>query len=313
MSCDFEMDDEFSRTMRAVEGNRAGEEEYDKIYFDPESLIARLRKRSHELGCAKFREGHPDYMCSKGYSKPDAAPEEISDLMVECKRAHEDIEARIAVMSMALSDLEDIQKGLANAFRTEYDSDMLPRAHGYWAKFVKNGDHWSLRGVKQEWKADYDKCVDWFKSMAGGLDTHNFAIGLYQDMHKAYLSFTVSGCPGSFEIGLPLSLSESLTADPPMHSCLKPMQIGIVWRRRIWIPVFDYFFDDFGTYKAQEAVDRIRKFVEDREWEKFCNTRSYAEKSGFYVDYDEDTRKRLESELAADIEASGREGKKDAL
>ncbi|MCQ2300579.1 MAG: hypothetical protein MJZ81_10705 [Bacteroidales bacterium] len=302
------IDDDFSES-------EAGIDEYNRLAGHGTELGG-LITRVFSFNCPKFKDGLRDIFDQLLPKKEcKASQEEIVKAMSDCKRFHADLKSRMFAIQDLLSGLEDMQIGLANSFRTEYDSDMLPKAHGYWARFVKGLNHWSLSGVKEEWKSDYERCVAWFGELTRGMETHNFKIICFQDCHEASLAFTVAGCPGTFEISLPLVLSTDTSARPSIGAKGEPMQVSIVWRRRMWIPVFDYFFDGFGTYHVQDAVDRIKKFVEDREWEMFCNTRSGTSTRSdgveTRIEYKDEIRERLEKSLAADIEASGREGKED--
>lgn len=268
------------------------------------------------LNAPAISDGYPIYGQKLGQIKGHF--EEQKNSLSKCRKVRNEILTLIHELNGVCSQIEDLSMGIVNSFETPYDCDMFIKGGMYMAKFIKHSDHWSCENAKPEWKEDYEKCVKLFNEVTNGLNTHNFNIVNYEDGSKAYFGFTVHGVPGDFEVSFPLNSKDYFVKQHWLDSTGEPMQMHLTWRRRWTIPVFDYFFDDFGSYDISEVNTKLHEFVSSEKWKEFYNTKSYMKEvtepktfkiTKVEVEYDAETHEYLEKILKDEIEACSKDGK----
>lgn len=301
--------------MNQTKEKKQRKENMDKKLLDK---FDSLQRKVLELGGPKIfgkQLGHDEKL---GQVKGHRA-EQIR-LMAETKELDREIGMMIDGLNSLRNEVEDVSLSLTNSFETEYDCDMLYKGRKYWAKFIRKSEHWDNENAKESWKTEYDGCIAYFKLLTKGLDTHNFMLGWHADGSAAVFHFTVSGVPGDFEILLPLNSSEYFVQDDSLKKSTNPsMSMSLAWRRRWVIPNYDYFFDGFGAYTAEEVNAKLHEFIfSSKKYEEFCNVKTYAEKRTDWKSFQEVTeiheyntltQKRLESLLREEIEKNSKEGK----
>lgn len=284
----------------------------EKFYGD----LHEINMRAMDLNAPAIADGYPIYGQKLGQIKGHL--EEQKNALAKCRKVRNEILTLIHGLDGVCSQIEDLSMGIVNSFETPYDCDMFIKGGMYQAKFIKHSDHWRCSNAKVEWKEQYDKCVKLFNEVTNGLNTHNFSIVNYEDGSKAYFGFTVHGVPGDFEVSFPLNSKEYFVKQHWLDSSCEPMQMRLTWRRHWIIPVFDYFFDDFGSYDISEVNAKLREFVSSEKWKEFYNTKSYTEKvtdpktfktTKVEVEYDEKTKAYLEKILKEEIDACSKDGK----
>lgn len=282
---------------------------YDEVYS--------IREITNGFNTPSFHEGYICYGQKLGQVNGHVA--EQKNALIKCRNIRNEILNLIKELNYICSDVEDLSRGLINSFETVYNCDMFLKGSMYQAKFIEKSNQWFCNDAKEEWKEDYEKCLKLFNEITFGLTTHNFRILHMGDGSKAYFSFTVHGVPGDFEVSFPLNSNKYYVKEHWLDSSSLPMQMRLTWRRHWTIPVFDYSFDDFGTYDISELSQKLLKFVSEEKWKDFYNTKSYMkeitdpktfETSKIEVEYDEHTKEYLEKILAEEIEACSKEGKK---
>lgn len=275
-----------------------------------------IHHRSSQIGCPRCYDGYIGF--DEKLGQVNGHVDEQIALLQKCKSIRGSIQKIVRELDYYCRDIENLSLGIVNSFQTEYDCEMFPRGWAYQGKFVYGGNHWSYSGATEDMKEDYEKCVDLFKRITYGFETHNFKIGLMEDQSKGYFYFTIAGIPGDFEISIPLNSGKVFNRNHFLDSNKSPMMMGLAWRRQWCIPVYDYFFDDFGSYHSEDLNKKLHEFVSSEKWKEFYNTKSYMKKvtePGTYrtyeeeVEYDEKTQAHLEQILAEEIEANSKEGK----
>ena len=278
--------------------------------------IGDIRRSSSQIGCPRCHDGYIGY--GEKLGQVNGHVEQQIELFHKCKGLRENIKKVIMELDYYCRDIEDLSLGIVNSFQTEYDCKMFSRGWAYQCKFVNGGNHWSYSGATKDMKEDYDKCLELFKRITYGFDTHNFKIGIMNDESVGYFYFTISGVPGDFEIFFPLNSDKVFNNKHFLDTNKSPMQMGLAWRRLWCIPVYDYFFDGFGTYHIDDLNKKLHEFVSSEKWKEFYNTKFYMKKvtePGTFrtydeeVEYDESTQKYLAKILAEEIEANSKEGK----
>lgn len=255
----------------------------NKFYGD----LSRLHSLHREVGAPVFYDAYPLFGEKLGQVKGHLDGQK--NALKECKVVRNEILALIQELRDVCSQVEDVSMGLVNSFDTEYDCDMFIKGGMYQAKFIMNSKHWSCRGAQEEWKKDYDNCVELFHEVTSGLNVHNFKIFYMESGEKAFFGFTVHGVPGDFEISFPLNSNKYHVGKHWLDSSSLPMQMRLTWRRRWTIPVFDYFFGDFGSYDVSEVNKKLHEFIE----------------TGKYMEFSKDS-----PGLQDEIDACSKEGKK---
>lgn len=284
----------------------------NKFYKD----IADIRSLTLKLNCPTFIDNYPLFGEKLGQVK--GHHDEQVNALCNCRNTRNEILSLIFALQSQCHEIEDAALGVVNSFETPYDCDIFRKGALYHAKFLNHSTHWSCRVAKKEWKKQYDKCIDLFKAVTAPLNTHNFRIGNYENGSKAYFGFTVHGVPGDFEVSFPLNSKEYSTKEHWLDGNGFPMQMHLTWRRHWTIPIFDYFFDGFGSYSISEVNAKLSEFVSTQKWKEFYNTESYHKKEidpktykeyDVEVTYDDETKAYLEKILNDEIEACSREGK----
>ena len=226
-----------------------------------------------DFGIHRFHDGRPLMLDAENInpSKGEGVNEDYANLACEIKSLKQKIESRIIFYESLCNELDDYELALESSFKTEYDMGMFNEGFLYQGKFLHKSKHWTFSEARKTMKSSYDKCMEYFKKLTVGLNTHNARIFSFSDGSRAGFSFTVDGVPGDFEITIPL-IPEYGRNKVDFHGTKKPMQMSLVWRRasRWMIPVFDYFFDGFGSYYADDIAAELVKFVETEKWKEFC-------------------------------------------
>lgn len=235
-----------------------------KFYED----LSDIRTNTRKFGCPTFIDKYPLYGEKLGQIKGHFT-EQVSSLK-RCKEVRNEILNLICELQSICSEIEDTSCALVNSFETEYDCDMFIKGGMYQSKFIRGSKHWSCSNAKEEWKSEYDKCVKLFKEVTMGLNTHNFHIFFMDNGSKAYFGFTVHGVPGDFEVSFPLNSKYYSNSEHYLDSSSLPMQMRLTWRRRWTIPVYDYFFDDFGAYDVSTVNGRLLRFISEKQYMDFC-------------------------------------------
>ena len=298
--------------------------DYDKLSDESKTIlmkfykdVADIRSVVHKLNGPVFSDGYPIFGEKLGQVK--GHHDEQVNALCKCRETRNEILSLISALHSQCHEIEDTALGIVNSFETPYDCDIFFKGALYQCKFIYGSTHWSCRDAKEEWKEQHDKCVELFKTVTAGLNTHNFRIGTYRDGSKAYFGFTVHGVPGDFEVSFPLNSKEYSTKEHWLDGSGIPMQMHLTWRRHWTIPIFDYFFDGFGSYSISEVNAKLFEFVSTEKWKEFYNTESYYKKEfdtktfkeyDVEVKYDDETKAYLEKILKEEIEACSKEGKK---
>lgn len=286
-------------------------------FFDKEGAIYDITEKCRELKCPVYNDGEVSLFSKIKPGPVKTGTEEKIALMAKCR----DLEIRLHRITRAVSEisnaLNDLTLGLANSFAPEYDMDIIPKGWAYRAKYICGSKHYSCAGAKEEWKKEYEQCGELFKKFTAGLECYNYAIGYHNDGSSGYFSFTVKGCPGMFEIGLPLIRERYGNDEVYRSKDATPMQMSLTWRRNWYIPVYDYFFDGRRSYTIKGINKELKKFVEDEEWRQYIakfEDEKYDDKLGKMVPVSkeemDETVKWFNKMLAEEIESCGKDGKK---
>lgn len=287
--------------------------------FKKDSDYWKLVDAVGKLNCPLYLDGENSLLDKTKPKSVKGKLDEQIDALVLCHRVYERLTNARKMLERILSKVNDMALGLTNSFGAEYDMDIFGKGWAYQNKFLRNIKHYSCSGAEESWKKEYDECVKLFKTVTDGLECHNFSIGVFNDGTEGLFYFTVKGCPGDFEISFPTIVEGWGNDESNIRGDEPPMQIRITWRRRWYIPVFDYFFDKRSSYHVADINRELRKFVENEEWREFVNKINFdkgrydADKHE-YVQLTEDEKKKVitdyEELLKEEIEDCGKDGKK---